>query len=210
MPTAAKTLRSDARRNRERLVVSARELFAARGVEVSLEDIARRAGVGIGTLYRHFPTKGDLVDAVLEDAFAEIGRLAEEAAATEDAWEGLTSFLHDALELHVQNRGVKDLLAAREHGHDAARARIRRLLRSVVERAQEQGTLRRDFVFEDLPPLFWSTARIVQATADVSPRYWRRYLSFVLDGLRASAATRAPGPPLTRAQLQRAHERRGR
>ena len=97
MPTAAKTLRSDARRNSERLVVSARELFAARGVEVPVEEITHHAGVGMGTLYRHFPTKGDLVDAVLEDAFAEIGRLAEEASATEDAWEGLTSFLHDAL-----------------------------------------------------------------------------------------------------------------
>jgi AcrR family transcriptional regulator len=210
VPTPAKTLRSDARRNRERLVASARELFAERGLEVPVEEITQHAGVGMGTLYRHFPTKDDLVEAVLEDAFAEIGRLAEEAAATEDAWEGLTSFLHEALELHVQNRGVKDLLAAREHGHDAARARIRRLLRSVVEGAQEQGTLRRDFAFEDLPPLFWSTARIVQATADVAPGYWRRYLSFVLDGLRASAATRAPAPPLTRAQLQRAHGRHGR
>jgi AcrR family transcriptional regulator len=209
VPTA-KTLRSDARRNRERLVASARELFAARGVDVPVEEITDHAGLGMGTLYRHFPTKDDLVAAVLEDAFAEIGRLAEEAAAAEDAWEGLSGFLHDALELHVQNRGVKDLLAAREHGHDAARARIRRLLRTVVERAQEQGALRRDFASEDLPPIFWSTARVVQATVDVAPDYWRRYLSFLLDGLRAEAATPPPAPPLTRAQLQRAHGRHGR
>ena len=206
----AKTLRSDARRNRERLVASARELFAARGVDVPVEEVTHHAGLGMGTLYRHFPTKGDLVAAVLEDAFAEIARLAEEAAAADDAWEGLSGFLHAALELHVQNRGVKDLLAAREHGHGAARARIRRLLRSVVERAQEQGGLRRDFAFEDLPPIFWSTARVVQATGDVAPDYWRRYLSFVLDGLRTGAATRPPAPPLTRAQLQRAHGRSGR
>jgi len=210
VPTAAKTVRSDARRNRERLVASARELFAARGLEVPVEEITHHAGVGMGTLYRHFPTKDDLVDAVLEDAFAEIARLAEEAAAAQDGWEGLTGFLQSALELHVQNRGVKDLLAAREHGHDAARARIRRLLRNVVERAQEQGTLRSDFVFEDLPPVFWSTARVVQATADVAPGYWRRHLYFLLDGLRASAATRAAAPPLTRGQLRRAHGRHGR
>lgn len=208
MPTA-KTLRSDARRNRERLVASARELFAAGGLDVPVEEITHHAGLGMGTLYRHFPTKDDLVGAVLEDAFAEIVRLAERAAATEDAWDGLTGFLHDALELHVQNRGVKDLMAAREHGgHDVARTRIRRLLRSVVERAQEQGALRRDFAFEDLPPVFWSTARIVQATADVAPEYWRRYLSFLVDGLRADAATPAPAGPLTRAQLQRAHGKR--
>ena len=207
---AARTLRSDARRNRERLVASARELFAQRGVDVPVEEITQHAELGMGTLYRHFPTKDDLVAAVLEDAFAEIVRLAEEAAAAEHAWGGLERFLREALELHVQNRGVKDLLAAQEHGHDAARARIRRLLCSVVQRAQDEGTLRRDFAFEDLPPIFWSTARIVQATAHVAPDYWRRYLSFVLDGLRAEAATRAPAPPLTRAQLQRAHGRRGR
>jgi AcrR family transcriptional regulator len=206
VPTT-KTLRSDARRNRERLVASARELFAARGLDVPVEEITHHASLGMGTLYRHFPTKDDLVAAVLEDAFAEIARLAEEADAADDAWEGLSGFLHAALELHVQNRGVKDLMAARAHGHDAARARIRRLLRSVVERAQAQGALRRDFAFEDLPPIFWSTARVVQATADVAPDYWRRYLSFVLDGLRADAATRPPAPPLTRAQLQRAHGR---
>lgn len=207
---ATKTLRSDARRNRERLVASARELFAARGLDVPVEEITHHASLGMGTLYRHFPTKDDLVAAVLEDAFAEIARLAENADAADDAWEGLSAFLHEALELHVQNRGVKDLMAGREQGHDAARARIRRLLRSVVERAQAQGSLRRDFAFEDLPPIFWSTARVVQATADVAPDYWRRYLSFLLDGLRADAATRPPAPPLTRAQLQRAHGRHGR
>src|SRR5437867_11035037 len=70
--TATKSLRSDARRNRERLVASARELFATAGVDVSVEEITHHAGLGMGTLYRHFPTKDDLIDAVLEDAFAEI------------------------------------------------------------------------------------------------------------------------------------------
>jgi AcrR family transcriptional regulator len=210
---ATKSLRSDARRNRERLVASGRELFSTRGIDVSVEEITHHAGVGMGTLYRHFPTKDDLIDAVLEDAYAEFARLAEEAAAAEDAWQGLTHFLEQALQLHVRNRGVKDLLAARDPDADpaaAARAAIRRLLRQVIDRAHEQGALRADFVFEDLPPVFWSVGRVIEATADVAPDVWRRYLSFYLDGLRPPAATPAPAPPLTTAQLKRTHGRRGR
>lgn len=210
---ATKTLRSDARRNREQLVASARELFATHGIDVSVEEITHHAGVGMGTLYRHFPTKDDLIDAVLENAFADLARLAEEAVAAEDAWEGLTHFLEQVLQLHVQNRGVKDLLAARDPDADpaaGARAAIRRLLRQVIDRAHEQGSLRADFAFEDLPPVFWSIGRVIEATADVAPDFWRRYLSFYLDGLRPPAATPTPAPPLTTAQLKRTHGRRGR
>jgi AcrR family transcriptional regulator len=210
---ATKTLRSDARRNREQLVSSARELFATRGIDVSVEEITHHAGLGMGTLYRHFPTKDDLIDAVLEDAFAELARLAEEAAAAADAWAGLTHFVEEVLQLHVQNRGVKDLLAARDPGDDPAagtRAAIRRLLRQVIDRAQAQGTLRADFTFGDLPPVFWSVGRIIETTADVAPDFWRRCLSFYLDGLRPGAATPAPAPALTTAQLNRTHGRRGR
>lgn len=194
-------------------MASARELFATRGIDVSVEEITHHAGLGMGTLYRHFSTKDDLIDAVLEDAFGELARLAEQAAAAEDAWEGLTRFVEQVLQLHVQNRGVKDLLAARDPGADhaaGARAAIRRLLRQVIDRAQEQGALRSDFTFEDLPPVFWSVGRVIEATADVAPDFWRRHLSFYLDGLRPPAATPAPEPPLTTSQLKRTHGRRGR
>src|SRR5215210_2076909 len=120
MPTATKTLRSDARRNRQRLIASAHELFAREGVDVSVEELTQHAGVGMGTLYRHFPTKDDLIDAVLEDAFGELLALAESAAEAEDAWSGFTRFLERALELRVQNRGLKDLLASGEHGERRA------------------------------------------------------------------------------------------
>ena len=99
-----KTLRSDALRNHERLVASARELFARSGVDVPVEEITHHAGLGMGTLYRHFPTKEDLIDAVLEDAFAEIVAIAEQAAAEEDAWVGFCQFLEQALALHARNR----------------------------------------------------------------------------------------------------------
>ena len=87
-------LRSDARRNREGLTASARRLFAERGLDVPVDEITRDAGLGMGTLYRHFPTKEDLVDAVLEDAFAEYLALADAALEEEDAWTGVESFVY--------------------------------------------------------------------------------------------------------------------
>jgi AcrR family transcriptional regulator len=209
VPTATAT-RSDAVRNRAKLITAARDLFATSGVDVSVEEITRHAGVGMGTLYRHFPTKDELIDAVLEDAFAEIVRLAQEAAATDDAWAGLTSFFERLLELHAQNRGVKDIVALRGHGShraEAMRARLRPLLAQVVERAHEQGTLRRDFTSDDLPLIFWTANRVIDLTQDAAPEFWRRYLALLLDGLRPAAATPLPEPPLTRAQLTRALRR---
>ena len=176
-----------------------------------MEEITQHAGLGMGTLYRHFPTKEELVDAVLEDTFAELVAAAGEAAATEDPWSGFAGFLERVFALHAANRGLKDVLAARGQGSgraEAMRAQIKPLLRTTIERAQRQGTLRSDFTAEDLPVLFWSGERVIHATAPVAPEYWRRYLALVLDGLRAEAATPLPGRPLTQAQLRRASQRR--
>jgi AcrR family transcriptional regulator len=208
---AEKPLRSDARRNRERLVASARELLAAEGVDVSVDEITRHAGLGMGTLYRHFPTKEELVDAVLEDAFAELVELAERAAAAEDAWVGLTEFIEQALASHAANRGLKDMLAARGHGATRAQAmreRIHPLLRRLIERAQAQGALRPDFTAEDLSLVFWAVGRVIETTGDIAPQQWRRHLGLLLDGLRAPAATPLPAPALTRRQLARAVRRK--
>ena len=210
-PVDVKTLRSDARRNRERLVASARELFAEGGLDVSVEEITQHAGLGMGTLYRHFPTKEELIDAVLGDAFAELVQLAERAAAAEDAWTGFTGFLEQTLALHATNRGLKDVLSSREHGckrAQAMRARMRPLLGQMVERAQEQGALRSDFAAEDLSLVFWTAGGVIETTAAVAPHYWRRYLGLLLDGLRAEAATPLPEPALTKAQLAHAARRR--
>ena len=214
MSTSVRTkeLRSDARRNRERLIASARELFSSHGVEVPVEEVTHHAGLGMGTLYRHFPTKEELIDAVLEDAFVGIVTLAERAAAEQDAWTGFTGFLEGALSLHAKNRGLRDILAMREHRArraEAMRARIRPLLSCVIERAHEQGTLRPDFTADDLPMIFWTAGRVIETTSAIVPDYWRRYLALILDGLRASASTPLPVPPLTRAQLARTTARRG-
>ncbi len=214
MPTPAsetRPLRRDAQANRDRIVAAAREVFATGGIEATVEEIARRAGVGIGTLYRRFPTKEDLIDAVLEEAFGEFIVVAEEALAEPDAWVGFSTFLERALALHGADRGLKDLVESSAHGlarSDAKRATLRPLIRQLVERAQAQGTLRADFAAEDVSVVFWAAGRVIETTSAVAPDYWRRYLGLLLDGLRAEAATPLPRPPLTRAELDRATGRR--
>jgi AcrR family transcriptional regulator len=185
-------------------------LFARIGVEASVDEITRAAGVGMGTLYRHFPTKEDLVDAVLEDAFAEFLGLAGDAVDEPDAWVGLSTFLERALALRAANRGLIDVLATRAHGRERAaamRRRMRPLLVELVSRAQLQGTLRLDLSADDLPMLLWGGDGVIDCATNVSPDIWRRYLGIVLDGLRADAATPLRQPPLSRAQVSRAQRR---
>jgi AcrR family transcriptional regulator len=207
-------LRRDAEANRRRIVAAARAAFAAGGIDAPVEEIARRAGVGMGTLYRRFPTKDDLVDAVLEETFAEFVAAAEDALGQDDAWAGLCTFLERVFELHVANRGVKDVVITYARGRrqiEAHRRRMRPLVSSLIDRAREQGALRPDFVAEDVPPLLWAGARVIEATVDVAPDYWRRHLGLVLDGLRAGAVTLPlPGPPLAQADLDRVARRRSR
>jgi AcrR family transcriptional regulator len=198
--------RVDAQRNRARLVAAARVLLARDGVEFSVREVAREAGVGVATLYRHFPTRDDLVDAVLEDAFEAVVAAGERALAADDAWLGFTGFVEDTLVLHASNRGLKDVVETGQHGRERAasmRRRIRPLVAELVRRAQEQGTLRADFTAQDVTLLFWGCDRAIELPAQVAPDIWRRQLGFLLDGLRAAAATPLPHPPLTDEQLER-------
>jgi AcrR family transcriptional regulator len=198
--------RSDARRNRERLVSTARELFASEGVDVPAREIARRAGVGVGTLYRHFPEREELVDAVLAEEYGELIAIAEAALAEPDAWRGFTRFVEDALARYAGNRGLKDVAETQIHGLrrvQAMRRRLRPLAARLVSRAQEDGALRQDFTTEDIALLFWGTDRVIELAGAVAPELWRRQLGFVFDGLRSSAATPLERPPLTEAQLRR-------
>jgi len=204
---AARALRRDARRNREQIVASARALFASGGVDVPVDEIARHAGVGVGTLYRHYPRKDDLVDAVLEEALDAYVALAHEAAADADAWTGLTAFFERALALHASNRALREVLVASEHGRaraQAARELARPLLSRIVERAQTDGRLRHDLTAEDITVLLWAVARVIETTGGVSRDLWRRYLSLILDGLRPEVATPLPVPAPSPRELARA------
>jgi AcrR family transcriptional regulator len=199
-------LRADALRNRRRIVSAARALFATAGLDASARQVATRAGVGLGTLYRHFPARDDLVDAVLEDAFDEYVGLAERALEEPDAWTGFSGFIEQVLELQFRNRALRDVLETHARGRERTRAvreRGRPLLAALVTRAQEQGALRADLTPQDLPLLFWGSDRVIELGGEVAPELWRRYLGFVLDGLRSEAAHPLPVPPLSEAQVAR-------
>jgi AcrR family transcriptional regulator len=203
--TTAPTLRRDARENRNRILAAARAAFAAEGVDVPVEAIADRAGVGMGTLYRRFPTKHDLVQAVIEESLDAFVVAAEEGLAEDDPWTGFTGFVERVLELHVETRALREVLAGTEHGHarDAVRRRVRPLVRRLIERAHADGSLRPDFAPEDMPLVFMTAGRVLEAGRGVAPDLWRRYLGLLLDGLRAGGATPLPRGPLTQAQMNR-------
>jgi AcrR family transcriptional regulator len=200
------TRRRDARRNHELLVAAAREVFAERGIDASLEEIARRAGVGVGTLYRHFATREALVEAIFEERIGEILAIARASASEPDAWQALVGFLERTLELQAGDRLLKDALMRHpvETGRLAsAREELRELFEEVLARAREDGRLRGDFTFADLVLLSWSFRPLLDATADVAPQAWRRHLHWLLDGLRADSATPQTAPPLTDEELRR-------
>ena len=173
------------------------------GVDVPVRDIANRAGVGIATLYRHFPTRDDLVDAVLEDAFDEYVALAENALSAPDGWTGFTRFVEQVLTLHARNRGLKDVVETRARGRERAaamRRRIAPLVVRVVARAQAEGTLRADFMPQDVALVFWGTDRVIELARDVAPEIWRRHLAFVFDGLRKKGLRIVDIPTLFKAK----------
>jgi AcrR family transcriptional regulator len=203
-------LRQDAARNRERLVQAAREVFRRRGLDAPLEEIAREAGVAIGTLYNRFPTRGELADAALGPLAEHAAELAEKAARAEDPWQGLAAFMADTCALFAADRGFADVYRSRVPDAPviaAAQQRLFALKAAIVDRAKDAGVVRADVAPSDIPVIIWGIAGSMDATRDVAPDAWRRHLALVLDGLRAGAAHPLPGPPLTPSQLRDARPR---
>jgi AcrR family transcriptional regulator len=189
------TIRADAARNRDRLAAAAAALFAERGVDVPLEEIARRAGVSIGTLYNHFPNRGALLDAVLPGRLAELDGLAQVALADPDAWRGFAGFLDGMFVLQARDRSMNEAIARTPAGSvDVAGecGRAGGVLDSVVSRARDAGVLRADFVAEDLATLVWAMSKVI-AMSSGDDRVWRRHLRFVLDGLRVRSLPNSAG-----------------
>jgi AcrR family transcriptional regulator len=201
--------RSHARRNHGLLVAAAREVFAERGAEASLEEIARRAGVGVGTLYRHFATREALVEAVYERRIGELVAVAEAALAEDDGWLALLGLIERILQAQASDRLLKDVLLRSAPGAgrvERAREEMRTLFERVLERARAEGGLREDFAFPDLALLLWSFSPLIDATAEVAPSAWRRHLHWLIEGMRATAATAQSEPPLSGRQLQDASQ----
>jgi AcrR family transcriptional regulator len=189
--TTARPLRQDAVRNRERLVVAARAVFAQRGVKAPLEEIAREAGLAIGTLYNRFPDRSELVDAALTPIAERAVENAERAAAAEDPWLGFTMFIEDNCALFAAERGFADVYRVGMQDTPVVTAAMERLIvlgQSIVDRVRRTGMLRADARSSDVALLVWGVVNTMHATQDAAPDVWRRHLAIVLDGLRAEAA----------------------
>ena len=183
--TATRPLRADARRNRERVLAAARKTFASDGLDAQMDDVARRAGLGVGTVYRHFPTKEALVEAVAAAGYAEICAIGRDALEQEDPWQAFSDFMWRGARLHRDDRAQCELNATRPDVVRRVAGDKRELLGMVaqlIERGQAAGVLRADLSADDMPMIWCSLGAAQQQSADDR---WERYLEVVLDGLRA-------------------------
>jgi AcrR family transcriptional regulator len=207
MPTIERPLRKDAERNRQRILEAARELFAEQGLGVTLNDIAHFAGCGVGTVYRRFPDKELLIDALFEERVGELVASAEEALTSPDPWDGLVGFLEYGLELQARDRGLKEVLLSNDEGRArvaSVRGRLEPIVAQLFERAHGGGALRPDITHQDLPVISMMVGAVVDGTRDIEPEIWRRYLALVLRGLRADPTPleALPVGPLTEQQVE--------
>jgi AcrR family transcriptional regulator len=212
-------LRADAARNREAIVAVARDVFAEYGLEAPLEAIAAQAGVGIATLYRRFPTREKLVAAALVEKVADYAGAARLALATPDPWDGFAGFVERICELQAGDRGLSDLLSmtlSADEQVEELRRTANDLLVTVIDRAKAAGTLREDFVGEDLVLLLIATAAVTHVTRADAPEAWRRFVALALDsfstrGVPSRSAPALPHPPstaqMTRAMIRLARDR---
>jgi AcrR family transcriptional regulator len=207
-------LRADAARNRAAIIAVARDVFAEQGLEAPLEAIAARAGVGIATLYRRFPTREKLVAAALVGKVTEYAAAAEQALAVADPWAGFAGFVLRICELQAGDRGLSDLLSmtlsADEQVEQLRRTANDRVI-TLIDRAKAQGGLREDFVGEDLVLVLIATAAVMHVTHVDAPDAWRRFAALALDAFRRHDSPELPAPPstaqLTRAMMRLAAER---
>ncbi len=195
---AVRPLRADARRNRERVLKAARACYAEHGREAQIDEIARTAGVGVGTVYRHFPTKEALGEAIAADHFERLAAGAREGLEHEDAWQGFCEFMSRAAEMQANDLAVAEVMAAQpEAMREAAERRddLHEAVAQLVVRAQQAGALRADVVPEDVPMLLCGLGRATRVGSTGPTMSWERYLVIMLDGLRAPGATSLPNTP---------------
>jgi AcrR family transcriptional regulator len=176
------------------LVQAAREVFAERGLEASMDDVAHRAGLGVGTAYRHFANKYELALAILAEAIERVYQLVDDAVANPDPWAGLVSFVEGTAEMQSSDRGLREVLMG---VHDAEQMeqvhdRLSGPLRELVERAKASGAVRADVESTDIGIVVTMLCTVADVTGDASPELWRRYLPMMLDGLRSGPEPAVP------------------
>jgi AcrR family transcriptional regulator len=189
--------RKDAVRNRQLLLAAAREVFRDRGVAATLNDVAHHAGLGVGTAYRHFANKEELIDALFDDMVETVDGYVREAAEQPDAWLGLTWALEKVCEVQAFDRGLREVMLGTGRGPERQqkmRGRVAPVVDAIVARAQEQGTLRADVLPADFPVLQLMLGAVTDHIGQ--PELWRRYLAIIVDGLRARPGETSPLPDL--------------
>ena len=191
-----RALRADARRNRESVIDAAKKLFADEGLDAQMPDVAKAAKVGVGTVYRHFPTKDHLIAALAEDRFERLAEKAREGLETDDAWEGLCGFIRFAAQIQADDRGLCEVMGSRpEVMSEAAYAvGLDELCDRLIKRAQRSGELRKDLDWEDIPMVACSLGLITAAEAGPAVGRWPRLVEIVIDGLRAPGSSKLPKP----------------
>ena len=199
--------RKDADRNRRRIIESASQVFQEQGLKASLAEVARRAEVGIGTLYRHFAGRDELVAAIVADDLTYLLSLADQALLADDPWEALVGFCLAQTEQGARRRVIRELVVlhdARPNPGAMPSGGVFPRLELLVERARSHGDLRPDATPQDFILMLSAMARVVEVTADVAPDQWRRALTLSLDGMRADGVlSRLPEPALGTAELEK-------
>lgn len=194
-------MRRDAAQNRRRLLAAAAEVFGTEGVDAGVEEVAQCAGVGMGTLYRHFPTKEVLIGQLVTELLGELVDAAESALSAPDG-AGLETLLARTCELQQQHRGCLSRLWE-SSATDELTARFRGALAGLVEQAQAAGRLRPDVTAADVTVMLWALRGVVEDAGDTAPDAWRRHLELTLAGLRPGGAVLVH-PPLSSADLDAA------
>jgi AcrR family transcriptional regulator len=195
-PPSTRPTRADARRNRERVLEAARECFGKDGIDAQMDDVAACAGVGVGTVYRHFATKEALIEALASDYFAAQDGCAHAALEIDDPWQSFSGYIRDGAELMAQNRALAQFAAERpEVMQRAAIAADGELgffgtVDTLISRAKEAGVLRTDFELEDVPAIMCSLGALQVSRGSYAN--WRRVLEMVLDGCRAPSQLSLP------------------
>ena len=188
--------RRDARRNRELVVRAAHSCFARDGLDAGIDQIARTAGVGVGTVYRHFPNKDDLIEALATERFERLRDLAQEALAEPDPWKSFEFFMRASAQIQTEDRALSEILTSRPETMMRAATSVDMLglVDEILSRAQRAGVVRKDAEARDVPMIMCALAGTFRNPHGDS----ERYMGIVLDGLRAPGAKRSKLPPTTR------------
>ena len=191
-----RALRADARRNHDAIIGAAKKLFADEGLDAQMPDVAKAAKVGVGTVYRHFPTKEDLIAALAAERFERLADQAREGIAADDPWEGLCEFIRFSAQIQADDRGLCEVMGSRPEVMNASALAVGLdgLCNELVKRAQRSGDLRQDLEWEDIPMIACGLGRITPAEKGPAVGRWPRLVEIVIDGMRAPGSSKLPKP----------------